>query len=430
MTFDHCLYPFSQVRSDDGLPQKLCVNCSTKIIDAYVLREKCKKSAKLLRKILNLPEKEDAISATVIDHDKPDETPADTCSLGDATVQSSFDEYDSNEPNESDLADYDIIEANDDAELDDGNIECLANYELDDGMVSDENVFVDDAEIALKEDGAMADDANVPIDDIEELVDEADETDGIDDNKCVVYDRCSYCNKKFNDPNDFQSHVNEHMEILPLILTSANFFRCSRCRLVFASAKQLCTHVEATDSCTIDTKNGLNADDCVDYQFMGEQITQNIDQIRMFSCQKSDEDGIIACEFCEYLFESFMDFIEHFNDVHLSNAENTQELYKDTANLSHCCGICAKTYMNIKDIMFHVYFHQTTFYCPFVGCSDKYEKSHYLNRHIAREHFTVEKHICDHCQWETNNYTFFKKHVRHECSARKFVCTTCGKCDT
>lgn len=429
------LCEYLQVQADDGLPQKLCVNCSSRIIDAYILREKCKKSAKLLRKIFNLSERSDSTSPPAIEQ-KTIETQTDACGLSDAKVQTAFDEYDSNDPAECERAEYDIIDANDETELDGDSIEVfsIANYDMDDDMVTEENVYLDDSEsvsMRAKQEQAEIDaadgvddanDANVPIDDFDD-VEEVDVDDEI-----AVFDRCSYCNKKFNNPSDFQSHVNEHMEILPLILTSANFFRCSRCRLVFAKAEQLCTHIEAPDSCTIDTKNGLNGDNCVDYQFLGDPIVNNIDQIRMFSCQKNDVDGAIACEFCDYVFESFMDFIEHFNDVHLMYVENTEELYEDTANLRHCCGICAKTYMNIKDIMFHVYFHQTTFYCPFVGCSDTYNKSHYLNRHIAREHFRVEKHTCEHCQWETNSYTLFKKHVRHECSARKFVCTTCGAC--
>lgn len=420
-----------QVRADDGLPQKLCVNCSTKIIDAYVLREKCKKSTKTLRKLLKLPEPEVTASTTVAEM-QTIETQTDPCSFTDAIVQTTFDENDdSNEPTDESIktADYDIIDANADAESDDENIELISigNYEMYDGIVTEENVYMEDTEPSLNRPKCMeqsiGDDANVPIDD---GVDEIEELDADTDN--IVYERCSYCNKKFSNPSDFQSHVNEHMEILPLILTSANFFRCSRCRLVFASAEQLCAHIEATDTCTIDTKIGINGDNCVDYQFLGDPIINNIDQIRMFSCQKIDDDGFIACEFCDYVFENFMDFIEHFNDMHLTNVENTEELYEGTAHLSHCCGICGKTYMNIKDIMFHVYFHQTTFYCPFVGCSDTYNKSHYLNRHIAREHFTEEKHICEHCQWQTNSYAFFKRHVRHECPARKFICATCGEC--
>lgn len=412
------------MQTDDGLPQKLCVVCSTKIIEAYILKEKCKKSTKLLRKILNIPGKLITPPAVAVEQ-KTIETQTDGCSLSDANVQTAYDDSDSNGPAGSERADYDMIDGNDEAELDDENIEfiSIANYELDDGVVADENVYMDHTESVLMQTErahSTTDDADVPI------IKDADEI--VVDGESAVSDRCSYCNKKFNNPSDFQSHVNEHMEILPLILTSANFFRCSRCRLVFASAEQLCTHIEAADGCSKNDKYNMNGDNCVDYQFLGDPITNNIDQIRVFSCQKNDEDETIACEFCDYLFESFMDFIEHFNDVHLTNVESTEELYEATANLSHCCGICSRTYMNIKDIMFHVYFHQATFYCPFVGCSETYNKPHYLNRHIARQHFTVEKHTCEHCQWETNSYTFFKKHVRQECPARKFVCTTCGEC--
>lgn len=354
-------------------------------------------------------------------------TQTDANSHCDATAQTTFDEDDSSGQIEVEKENYDIIEAAAETELeeDDVNLVSMCKYEMYDGLASDENTCLDeDTETELMHTKqTAADEVNVPVDEIDEI-DEIDTGAGI-----IVNERCSYCNKKFTNASDFQSHVNEHMEILPLILTSANFFRCSRCRLVFATAEQLCAHIDAAELCQTDGKSAANGDNCVDYQFLGDPIMNNIDQIRMFSCQKVEDEGsLLACEFCEFMFESFMDFVEHFNDVHLTNVENTEELYESTANLSHCCGICAKTYMNIKDIMFHVYFHQTTFYCPFVGCSDTYPRSVYLNRHIAREHFTEEKYACEHCAWETSSYAHFKRHVRHECTARKFACPTCGEC--
>lgn len=424
--FNICFF-FVQVQQDDGLPQKLCVNCSSKIIEAYALKEKCIRSEELLREILNLPKNVTTSTETI-------GTQTEACSQNDVEVQATVSDDGSNEP-ASERADYDLIEGvKSGTDLDDESIECIsiANYELYDDAATDENVYLDDGtEIASTAQHRNSRKRKCSIMSIAAPIDDIDEMNFDGGNK--EFDRCSYCNKKFSEPSDFQSHVNEHIEILPLILTSTNFFRCSRCRLVYPSADQLCKHIETADSCTHVAANDTSGDNYIDYQFLGDPITNNIDQIRMFSGQKNNDgttDGdaeIVSCEFCDYSFEHFMDFIEHFNDVHLTNVENTEELYADTANLSHCCGICAKTYMNIKDIMFHVHFHQTTFYCPFVGCSDTYHKSHYLNRHIAREHFTIEKHKCEHCQLELNSYKLFKAHLRHECSARKFICTTCGE---
>lgn len=437
------------------------MNCSSKLIQFYILKEKCKKSIKLLQKILNLPDPNE--SAVMLSQPKSVETQTEEKVIIDASIQTSpvklstkldkntnVNKSSKKRKSQNYCAEENLFECTESNPTD----SLQATNEITE-MKYDENSEIDIIEIIeeMSDNENMTEIIYLPNHNDIEIGNEPDE-----DNKVVCINtallqttaanqmdanateksgkhkitmadkhtlKCDYCKKNFNNSDEFKTHMNDHLEILPIILTSTNFFRCSQCRLVFPSAEHLLNHFDNTELCT-EIKNANSDDNCIDYQYLSDPITENMHYSRMFSCYKYEE-NVYACELCDDTFENILHFVEHFNDLHLINNETCEELYAETLHLNHYCGMCNKSCLNLKDIMFHVYFHQTIFFCPFLDCSNCYMKFPFLNRHITREHSINTEYTCPHCNYVAPDYISFKLHSRKICTERKFKCSYCGE---
>lgn len=366
-----------QLRIDDNLPAKICANCSAKLVEQYLFKQKCEKSSSLLHRVHNFCF-DKSLKQSI-------ETQTEEVHLISSSVQTEV-------TNDETLVEFLTGKPNDD----------FIHFEIESDEIDDAKLTEENVEYILEDDEKSCE---IEIDDSTET-------------------NCLYCGKQFNDRIQLRDHLNEHIEILPLLLTSANLFRCSRCRFVFPAYDSFKVHL-AQNHCELKSIDSQD-ENCTDYQFLGHPITDNMDHIAMFSCH-TNENQLIACEFCDTETNDIEKWFEHFNDDHLLTTENTEELYLNTMNLNHWCGICHKTCINLKDIIFHVYFHQKKFYCPFGGCSNEYDNFAQLNGHIARDHFIDAKLQCEQCEFETKSYVDLKKHQRYDCAERNFKCNFCGK---
>lgn len=258
------------------------------------------------------------------------------------------------------------------------------------------------------------------IENVEYLV-EINET--IKSNEAQMY-RCFYCKRQLKNFNELQSHLIEHNAIMSIIINAINFYRCSRCHLIFLTVEQFLNHLNAKNVCTnIDLITAQ--DNCIEYQFLGD----NFNKLMLISCQKmiDNNNNLYSCEYCENVYENFDDLCEHSKNAHFHlNNDDEIEIFENLWNLKHGCGICGEFYLNLKNTLIHIYFHQKQFKCSMDDCANSYKKFAFLNRHLLREHFNRTPHKCNHCEFENQNYELLKKHQRNDCKQRNYKCSYCG----
>lgn len=372
-----------QLEEFDGLPQCICSSCTSRLIDHFLFKRTCEKSLALLQRVLNIPALKPWTKSSSEATKVSLETQADTESLGNAKDQA--DELSKLEI-QSEHEKRSIIE------MEDEKIESIELEDLETGQnANDECIFQteDDSQLA-------------PC------------------SSEVQMNRCFYCKKQLANIDDLQSHLTEHIEIVPIILATTKFYRCARCLLVFTNVERLRDHLNVKNSCE-NTPANLE-DKYVDYDLLGDKMGN----VSIFSCHKKDDDSI-CCEACETSSDNLYQLVEHCEKDHLFSNNGVCAALLRSMNLCHCCGVCGATSMNVREALFHVYFHQEQFKCPLDGCVNSYRKFTFLNRHIAREHFSGTYHKCGHCVFETKNYDDYKKHLRVECTQRNFKCSYCGK---
>lgn len=252
-----------------------------------------------------------------------------------------------------------------------------------------------------------------------------DNKNGARKRKRLAKHRCELCTANVS-PDELETHMNQHEEMLPIMITSAKFFRCGRCRSVYPSVQSFGEHFLDPERCNEIAERTPDGN-YTDYQFLEDKITSAIENISLISCRWTPENDY-TCDVCECSADSYKAITDHFQNEHLGDHENFADLNGDTFQLEHTCGICMRQFSNLKDIAFHVYFHQEHFYCPVTAC-DKMLYSSYSNlrRHLDRQH-VKESHPCPYCQTVFQEYRQLRTHLRIECTARTMNCRYCGMC--
>lgn len=373
-----------QLEESDDLPQCICSSCSSRLIDHFLFKRTCEKSLALLQRVLNIPAlkpwKQSPSEVTKVSL----ETQPDAESLSEIKDQA------------EEVRKLEIQSEHEKRsikEMENEKIESIEPGDPENGQNSnDEYIFQNE------DDSKLAQISNE-----------------------VQMHRCFYCKKQLANNDDLKLHLMEHIEIVPIILTTTKFYRCARCLLVLTNVKRLCDHLNAKSACE---NKQANLEDKYHnhsgYDLSGEKMGN----VSIFSCLKKDDDSI-CCEACETSSDNLYQLVEHCEKDHLFS--NNDAAVLRPMNMSHSCGVCGATSMNLREALFHVYFHQEQFKCPLDGCMNSYEKFTFLNRHIAREHFSGTYHKCGHCVFETENYDDFKKHLRVGCTQRNFKCSYCGE---
>lgn len=229
---------------------------------------------------------------------------------------------------------------------------------------------------------------------------------------------CEFCNKKFDGDDQLDLHLKQHNELQPHLLASIEFFRCSRCLVVFSTMDSWMEHFGSVKLCEMSDEL-----ERIDYQYL-DDVDNNDPPIRLFSCYKNDKNFLYTCDMCHGNFEQLADFKTHFNDFHLANVE--ENIGHSLAETPHQCGLCGKEERNLKTILHHIYFHQIDFDCPIENCKQKLSTFTDLYKHIVDEHAERDSFQCRNCLYLAKNREDLREHKQKSCAARTFECGDCG----
>lgn len=439
-----------QVSINDSLPTKLCRLCKQRLIDAYIFKQKCSKSAKLLRKILKLPDE--------IPLDAAEEQPVETSDASTMTclsiLSTKIDNVDhpstiehSVEENLQEMFGLDDKEQFIDV-LEVADVKHMIQFDpSDDQFLIAERVHIsmedDEVELEQQSDGVIQMEVNT-TDIYEELSMEEPEKQFIiySDSECVGEpvtvpiadeaiknsrkssrkirkENCIICNAVVAS-TDILSHIADHEDFLPRVISTTEFFRCNHCRRVYPSTVPFIAHLDS-ESCTLASLTP-KPDDYTDYQFLDDSPDFTLENVQLITCSISQDDKFL-CD-CAFATDSFATFTDHYKSQHMNN----QDVIKETCRQSHTCGICEVTFENLKETIFHSYYHQSQYVCPVTPCGKIFFNSYNsLRRHIEREHIEGLVFPCQYCKEEFVGYDRLKAHLRKECKARQVACNYCGR---
>lgn len=392
-----------QIERNDKLPQNICTNCEAKLIETYIFKQKCGKSLKLLQKILKLPETKDSLNK------KSAITESSTPELTDAE---NTDEIDLEKPDEIDnteLTEYEYIVEDCDLEM----------------FIDDEEILISNVDNTQTKDTTSAKAEKKQKNSKQSIrIAKSAETNSkvtnVGSNERI---ECDQCAETFQNKNALRVHANEHLQVMSQLINSISYYRCSRCSSIFLDADELTTHITEETICD-PSSNPNDRENCCDYQFLDNAA---IDQQRIwvYSCYKNIGSNLPACDVCHQVFETFDDYFLHFGIEHLENTDFCIDFM--LSEMIHRCGVCGKSYNNLKNALQHVYFHQTEFHCFEDECSSAFGEFDSLYEHINNEHSIDIEVVCSYCMYKAESVEDLKVHKKKICKARTYKCTYCGE---
>lgn len=455
---------------NDPLPTKLCSCCKQNLIDAFLFKQKSAKSAKLLRKLLQLPEQNDGNEETDV---KIKLSSKIVCNASTMTVST-------RKPVQGEISG--TVEANLEAMftslneenneflevLDDEHSKDIIHYVVTDKIADDledvdsletipdiqakdchliHDLSINDVDATNAIDVTDADDT-IDVDDTAEVIDAIEQIDDAietEEQQYIEYalSECSTSDdpmhleegpkakrpRKFNcrtcnctvASNGMKEHIIDHEDFLPKVIGYSKFYRCNRCRHIYISSKDFEKHLTNGKICAVAS---ADPEYCTDYQFLDDPMIGISENLHMISC--SNIDNMFVCD-CGRLTETLSELCEHYKCSHLMGPEELSQNGKDMCRLSHTCGICKTSFENLKEAVFHVYYHQKQFPCPVSPCRKMFMNSYNsLRRHIEREHITGLVFNCPYCKQEFMGYDRLRSHMKIDCSARQIKCKHCG----
>lgn len=400
---EYCLLFIAQIQNDDGFPSQICDLCRQKIIDAYIIRGKCVKSATLLRKILNIAEdsadaKEivNSVAVSSPPHDMLMQTLDDTfAETEDSTTVIEF---------IGEMSEPDDNHTTDDENTNDDSIEML--------------VFSEDSNIKTE---------MIEINGDLSYTDHVKQT----SQKAPKQEKelCKICGA-IETRDNIDAHLKTHDDFLLKVVQQAQFYRCDSCRVIYLTVDEFAEHLSDMNNCQMILRQYTDAH-CTDYQFLDDPIAESLAGISIISGAMSKNRAYM----CYCGFESFeiADFVEHFRNDHANDTIELLPVLKDTCRLGHMCGICSATqsqchtFDNMKDAILHVFCHRDEFECVNT-CRRAFRTLKMLRRHWQREHSNNDLIFsCQHCQQMFANNDELKKHTKQECKGRKLSCIHCRK---
>lgn len=361
------------------------------MFEAFTFKQKSLKSHNLLRKILKISQDDEAdICLTPL----PIERISQSTQTGDDTDEIDVSAEINDESNINSEAKHeplcDYVEENVESE-DVWQVLYLTNIENDDSVIDE--------------------DTNETLESIEEQI--QDEL-SLDLTEAV---ECEYCSEPVLEPI-MKSHLKQHARVMPILLGSMDFFRCSRCLTAFPFLESLIEHTDADEICEQSSELN-NVDTCTDYQYLANDPT-----IRLFSTCKNIDGNTFSCSLCFLDFEDLLSFRMHFEAEHLSNLDCHPEYFH--SELAHTCGICESSFKTLKDCLHHIYFHQAEYTCMETDCEHVASSFSVLYFHLTRGH-SLRIFECTHCTYEAKDGDELKAHQRNTCPARNIKCEICGK---
>lgn len=226
------------------------------------------------------------------------------------------------------------------------------------------------------------------------------------------------------------AHLDEHDETMSHIIQPIVFYRCDRCRVIHMTLNSFVQHMVESHNCEEILKQYTDTQ-CREYQFLeGEHSDNPTERILTCStviCTQMSENYKYTC-FCEFQTRKFDDFCDHFKEEHMNDGGELLPMLKETCHLSHACGICNKTFRDMKETIFHVYCHNEHYKCPYACNKMLFKTLKSLQRHVRLEHLTGDlKYVCQHCNLAVVSQELLRKHVKSECNGRSLKCKLCRK---
>lgn len=352
--------------NNDGMPQNICIKCETTMVEAFIFKQKSKKSHDLLKGFIKSSKHE--VESNIIQVERKSQS-TQTHYCDDMKII------------ESNCQSFECIE--EDEEFEDGTpiIECK-QQDRKSSENFDEEEFENRKELS-------------------------------EENMFI----CEVCCEKISKSIQ-QVHSNEHNRIMPLLLSSMEFFRCSRCLMVFPHCDLLFEHVNTEELCERSTE--LKKEDAyTDYQYSIDMSNEL--EIRLISTCRNIGSSTFSCTLCILDFEEYVGFCEHFRKIHLTNLKTYPEYIR--SYLAHKCGVCKKTFKSLSLCLAHSYFHQISYACAINNCNHVTNAFDSLYIHLVREH---SNNYCKYCSFQAKSKVDLKKHQRSLCSAREMKCEHCG----
>lgn len=391
-----------QLSRDDGLPQKVCRKCEAMLVQLFVFKRKCIKSHDLVRGLFQSIA--DKATTTTVRSESNDENFEVKVAIIPSKTQSD-DKFKDKEA----LKLQEILreERNNDESIKTQPAEHSTTKNDENLDNADENIDNDDEKSIDSKDISSALPANL------ELLNTSndDEIDGT----------CEYCGECFTTKSSFDTHMERHTVLRPLILSTINFYRCSQCLTIFLDTDSFQAHINLEESCIKSAQPNDN-DEYYDYQYLNEVEDASI---RLYSGHgKSNK---CVCDICSSEFDTVLTFSQHFDKTHPTHLLNDTEYFQ--AERSHNCSSCESSDKNLQSTLHHIYFHQSELACTSDECNERFTAFSILYEHVMKKHRNCVPgvvDVCAYCQYAAKTANDLIEHKRKYCVKRKFQCHYCG----
>lgn len=233
---------------------------------------------------------------------------------------------------------------------------------------------------------------------------------------------CNLCGESLKSQNEYKSHRNKHTAFRMNLLASYDFYRCSRCFMVFLNIESFVEHIASTELCKKRIENN-ETDTCVDYQYLHDDAREF--PIRLYSGFRDKKILECACDLCHSTFKDINEFRDHFIEMHFEEAANNTDYLQSEA--IHLCSICGESFRKLTSALHHIYFHQMEYTCPNEDCTQKFNLFSMLYAHMAEEHSMTQDFQCKYCFYAADSNDDLNEHKRKYCLKRNIKCNYCGK---
>ncbi|XP_065081614.1 zinc finger protein 26-like [Ochlerotatus camptorhynchus] len=252
---------------------------------------------------------------------------------------------------------------------------------------------------------------------------------------------CTYCQFITNLGAAFDEHNAIHQQTLESIFDRADYFRCTMCKLVYATSIGLENHLNSRTCTPINPRNFVESNEMLKHeQFYNNGLDICVPKMISFHM---NEDSQVVCSACSLAFETLSGAVDHFSFTHQQEEMNNDmnETWEENGyNQIHACGICNEQFSDASFIRQHVYFHRPRHECPF-DCKESFKDFYKLTVHLNRNHLTAtvttsssEKKealqsdiVCQICFKRFTSKASFKVHSKNHFADRRYTCTMCPK---
>lgn len=200
---------------------------------------------------------------------------------------------------------------------------------------------------------------------------------------------CTYCQYMTNLDEAFDEHNAIHQQTLESIFDRADYFRCTTCKLVYATSMGLENHLNSKTCAPVDPRDFVESNEMLKH----EQFYNNGLDICLpwMKSVHMNENSQFVCSACSLVFETLPGALNHFSFTHQQEEliTDVNEPWEENGyHQIHRCGICNEQFSDASFIRQHVYFHRSRHECPF-DCKESFKDFYKLTVHLNRNHLAA-----------------------------------------